>query len=184
MEKKYKYTPLTEADTAFFRQLYDQYRSFMYFSANHYTSDPTDCDDLVQDASIRLIGNISALRTLDHQKMLKYIALTIRSVYLDGERRRRKENILFLDDESLEALVHDQNLCDHYAYAYSVTQALIDLKSALSRREWLLLEGKYILCLSQEELGSLIGVAPDSVRMLLCRAREKARKILRQTDLE
>ena len=45
-------------------------------------------------------------------------------------------------------------------------------------REWILLEGKYILGYTHEELGALIGVAPNSVRMILCRAKEKARSIL------
>ena len=58
--------------------------------------------------------------------------------------------------------------------------AVAKLKEELPQRDWLVLEGKYLLELSQEEISNLIGVAPDSVRMVLHRAKEKARSILKQ----
>ena len=52
------------------------------------------------------------------------------------------------------------------------------LKQTLSERDWLVLEGKYILGYSQDELSELIGVSSDSIRMILHRARKNARDIL------
>ena len=60
----------------------------------------------------------------------------------------------------------------------SVSLLVEQLKSQLSQREWFVLEGRYILGYSQEELGKLLGVNPNSVRMIICRARNKARDIL------
>lgn len=52
------------------------------------------------------------------------------------------------------------------------------LKSELPRKDWILLEGKYLMGLSQEELGNLIGISSDSVRMTLHRAKLKAKQLL------
>lgn len=58
------------------------------------------------------------------------------------------------------------------------------LKQELPYRDWLVLEGKYMLGYSHEELGELLGVSTDSVRMILYRARERARIILHQETRE
>ena len=56
--------------------------------------------------------------------------------------------------------------------------AVAQLRESLSYRDWLVLEAKYYLDFTQEEIGELIGVSPNSVRMVLHRARKKARSIL------
>lgn len=52
-----------------------------------------------------------------------------------------------------------------------------------SGRSWIrgrrqLLENKYVLNMSDAEIASALGVKPSSVRMLLTRARSKARKAI------
>lgn len=180
MKQRKEHLPLGESDQDFFHQLYLDYKGFLFYTARQYTTDPAACEDLVQDALIRLMHNLPALREIGRCKIAKYIVLTIRTAYLDSQRRRQRENILFLDDQELELLMLEQLLPQDPEQAVSTNQAIARLKAALPARDWILLEGKYILGLSQEELGRQTGVSPDSVRMLLCRAREKARGILRE----
>lgn len=77
----------------------------------------------------------------------------------------------------LESLLRRELLTEDGTQAISAKLDVQKLKQALSARDWCLLEGKYN-GYSQEELGIQLGVAPDSVRSLLSRARKNATGIL------
>ena len=52
--------------------------------------------------------------------------------------------------------------------------------SAVSEKDRFLLEGKYILGLSDQELAKELQVKPSSIRMLLTRARKNIKEQLRK----
>lgn len=168
--------PISPEDKHFFQGFYEEHKNFLFYIANQYTSSPADCEDVVQDAVIRLMGNISSIRELNHYKAVKYIALTVRSTYLDLLKRRHRDREIPLEESVIEALLEQESSFADTSSDLRIE--LIHLKESLSPREWVLLEGKYILGYDQEELARLIGVSPDSVRMTLSRVRAKARSIL------
>ena len=168
--------PISQEDNQFFQSFYEENKNFLFYIANQYTSSPADCEDIVQDAVIRLMRNIPSIRGLNHCKTAKYIALTVRSAYLDLQKRRHNQQEIPLEESVLDALLEKESLLTDNST--DLRMELILLKESLSPREWMLLEGKYILGYDQEELSELIGVTPDSIRMTLSRARAKARRIL------
>lgn len=168
--------PISQEDNQFFQSFYEENKNFLFYIANQYTSSPADCEDIVQDAVIRLMRNIPSIRGLNHCKTAKYIALTVRSAYLDLHKRRHNQQEIPLEESVLDALLEKESLLTDNST--DLRMELILLKESLSPREWMLLEGKYILGYDQEELSELIGVTPDSIRMTLSRARAKARRIL------
>lgn len=177
MSHNQAYTPLSNAETEFFHQFYKDYKGFIFYIANRYTTNQIDCEDIVQDSVIRLLCNTNALMGMSHPKTVKYIALTVKSAFLDHERKMLASKEINLDEEKLEALLDKCSL--HTSTAHSNTKLdLYQLKQMLSQRDWLVLEGKYILGYSQEELSEMIGVSSDSIRMILHRARNHARDIL------
>lgn len=180
MRKRTELQPLEESDQAYFHRFFEENKKFMFSIAMRYAKNKADCEDLVQNALLRLMRNISTLREINRCKTATYIVLTIRTAYLDSEKQKRKDNLIFMDDEALEALMVEKLISQDRENTISAKQAVDKLKTVLSPREWCILEGKYILGLSQQELGDLIGVAPDSVRMVLHRARTKAKAILNE----
>ena len=174
--------PLSPGEAEFFRRFYEEYKGFIFYMANHFTTDRSDCEDVVQDSILRLLSNVRVLMKLNHPRKVKYIALTVKSTFLDHERKELAARKVDLDEEKLAALLERSCL----ATDAEQTRTRLDvyqLKQTLSRRDWLVLEGKYILGYSQEELSELVGVSADSVRMILHRARKNARDIL-LTDLQ
>lgn len=180
MRGRKKTEPLSLDDKAFFHSFYEENKNFMFYIARKYASSQTDCEDIVQEASVRLINNIPSLRELSKNKIAKYIALTIRSVFMDNEKRKHGDKTIFLDDEMLEALIKAEVLIADGIPDISARMEVELLKQSLAPRDWIVLEGKYLLGYTQEELGPKLGVSPDSVRMILFRARENARKILQR----
>lgn len=178
MKKKKKNVPMNQEDKLFFRSFYDEYKKYMYYLAGKYTTIIEDREDLVQETIIRLMNNISVLRQLNRYKIAKYISLTVKSAYLDNEKIKKKDALLFFDDANLEAIMIEQPHMAASNQIIAASHAVSRLKKELPARDWLVLDAKYILGLSQEEISNLIGVAPDSVRMVLYRARKKAKLIL------
>ncbi len=132
----------------------------------------------MQDTVIRLMHNIASIRELSDYKCRKYILLTVKPAFLDMVNRSHSACEVQLNDDIMELWMRDELLEERYIPELSAKLAVDQLKNSLMSREWMLLEAKYILVYSQEELGRLLGISPDSVRMTLCRARESARRIL------
>ena len=168
--------PISSDDNAFFHRFYENYNGFLYYIAAKYAQSPSDREDIVQDALIRLMCNISTLRQLSQFKTTKYIALTVRSAYLDLIRKQQGKQEITLDESELESLLEMDPLLSRDPTDLQLE--IIHLKESMSRKDWMILEGKYLLGYDQEELSRLTGVSPDSVRMTLSRARAKARSIL------
>lgn len=168
--------PISPEDKQFFQQFYEENKGLLFYIANKYAASTSDCEDLVQDAVLRLMCNLSSLRGLNRYKAAKYIALTVRSAYLDLMKRRHSRQEISMDEIILEGLLEQDPLLTDQAS--DLRMELIHLKQSLSPKDWMLLEGKYILGYDQEELGRLLGISSDSVRMTLSRARARARSIL------
>lgn len=153
MRKAKAASPISTSDQAFFQKFYEDNKKFMYYIAGQYTSSHADREDIVQDAIVRLIKNISTLRKLDGCKTAKYIVLTIRAAFLDNERRKHGSITLFLDDATLEALIKTEVIISGNMPDIDARLEVDWLKRTLTPRDWLVLEGKYIMGYSQEELG-------------------------------
>ena len=181
MKSKLERNALPVTDEVYFREFYANHKSFIYLTAHKYTCILDECEDLVQETTIRLMRNVSALKDLDEAKTAKYIALTVKSVFLDYIKRNRIDKVVYVDDDTLTLLLAAQSpqrdIDTHLSSSFLVQR----LKDELTPREWLILEGKYVMGFSQEELGKMLAIAPDSVRMALYRARTKAKKILNET---
>ena len=178
MRKKQPTSTTYESDNVFFQQFYAENKGFIYYIARKYVSNPNECDDLVQETIVRLIKNISTLKNMDRCKITKYIVLTVRAAFLDQIKRNKKENVVYLDNEVLEDLMAKELILGDLDQQLHAKTIVAKLKSELPRKDWILLEGKYLMGLSQEELGNLIGISSDSVRMTLHRAKLKAKQLL------
>lgn len=179
MPSRKRIFPVPSSDRVFFQQFYESHKGFFFYIARQYAPIQSDCEDLVQEALMRLMNNIPTLKTLTPNKAAKYIALTVKTAYLDLEKRKYSANEVATEDTLLMRLL-DQDALSHDGE--SISNAILSLKESLPARDWLVLEGKYILGYSQEELAGLIGVSPDSLRMILTRARKKAKEILLSGD--
>lgn len=171
MARNQIFTPLSSGETQFFQEFYEKYKGFIFYIANRYALAQSDCEDVVQDSIIRLLCNTKVLMELNHPRTVKYIALTVKSAFLDHERKKLAAKEVDLDEDKLTALMERTYLgrdAEHSRTKMDVDQ----LKQTLSEKDWLVLEGKYILGYSQDELSDLVGVSSDSIRMILHRAKK------------
>lgn len=178
MRKRKEIAPLSSSDKVYFDKFYDDYKKFIFYTARKYTNVQSECEDIVQDTVERLLYNVSTLSKISGSRLHKYIALTVRAAFLDNEKRKHSDSPFHLDDTVIETLVKADIISPDDIPDLSAQLEVERLKRELPYRDWVVLEGKYILGYTQEELGDLIGVAPDSIRMIICRAKGNARSIL------
>lgn len=177
MRKKKKPIPLSSRSQVFFQDFYEAHKDFLLYTVCRYADEPQQQEDLFQDTLVRLLKNAEILQQLNPGQTAKYIALTVKTAYLDIERRRCEEKLILLDEAALEARLQRTETRE-------ISETVAALRSDMSARDWTVLEGKYIMGYSDEELSAVLGIAPDSIRSLLSRAKKRARKILGEIDRE
>lgn len=158
-------------EQAFFHEFYSQYRRFLFYCAGQYTSDQTLQEDLVQDTLLRLLRCIDTLRGLNAARTAAYLHTAVKSVYID--HCRRTAQTLPLEGRTLEALGARTDPMD-----YTAKWDAQILRSRLDERDWYLLEARYIAGSTDEEIAAVLGCTGDSVRVLLSRARRRAKVLL------
>ena len=163
-------------DEAFFLHFYEENKGFLFFMAQKYTGNTGECEDIVQETLVRLLKNIHTLRELYSNRTFKYIALTVRSAFLDIQRKKHPEQEISVDD--LEVFLSEEKAFEQSDDPVSVHMEVMLLKDSLSSRDWQVLEGRYILGYSYEELSMLMGLTQENTRMIVSRAKGKARKLL------
>lgn len=171
-------------DKEYILWIYEEFQNLMFYTAKQYIHDQSICEDIVQECVVKLIQKINIIRGKKRCILAGYIVFIIRSIsinYLKREGIRQKYTV-GLDMETV---------VDIPAAALSVEELLLAKEKAallsvaleqLPEPERLLLEGKYILEYSDEELAEQLDCKPDSIRMKLTRARRHALSILRTTD--
>lgn len=173
----------------FILSVYEQYKYVMLNTAEKLEPDADAAGDLLQEVLLRLIEKASELMELDSRVLVAYIVHTIRNTATDRFRRRqvREKHI------DPRALTEETEASFRQGAERSLEDEVLrsmrsaELRSILRRlpdRTQLLLRGKYQLSLDDAELARLLGCRPDSIRMMLTRARRQALELLEKEGFD
>jgi len=159
--------PLTGEEQTFFLEFYIAYRDFLHYMIRKYEPNPANQEDIMQDTLVRLIKNVSILQTLETGAAYRYLAHTVRTAYVDHVRKQG-DAILIPLEECIggEMPVQREDLWSG------------DLQLHLPPREWDVLEGKYLWGYSDRQLAKQLGTTPNNIRVILFRAKKRARALL------
>lgn len=163
------------SDSCFLEGLYHKYRTLLYVVARKYV-DGKDCEDVVQDAVVRLAQNVGTLRQLEEKPLITYLSLSVRSAALNY-REHQKVVDLHSSDLSVEEAyrqIGQERLTNGLDAALLQRERVDAVFKALKRipeRDQILLLGKYYLGLSNQELQEMVGCKVSSIRMMLTRAK-------------
>lgn len=162
------------AEDGFLSAFYEQYRGYLYYTARKFTDSPQVCEDIIQDTMVRLLRNEENLRQLRGNQAATYLYLTVRSVFADRQSRVREQAA---EDRVLELaqVSREDGRAEDGLNAKWDAQIL---KQQLPRRDWQMLELKYIAGYSDQEIAAEMGCNAGSVRTLLSRVRRRAKSLL------
>lgn len=166
-----------EDDRSFMANLYVDYQRLMYKVITSHTTDPWDADDIFQSTLPKLIDKLADLRRMSNDKLTNYIYSTCKNTAINYLQKKGGLKEFSFEDLSATVpteedprLLLEENDED--------VEALHRAWKRLDPRSQYLLEARYILNKSFEEIAADINIQPDSVRAALSRARKKARKLI------
>lgn len=169
-------------DRAFMEQLYLDFERLMFSKVKSFVSNPADQEDLIQECLINLMKKIETIRKMPRCVLSGYIVITIRNTAIDYLRRQARK----AEEASLEKWAEESDFepedetlpLDDFMIQGELREQFAALWPRLPEEDHILLEGKYILGLTDAELAQTLGCKVSSVRMKLTRARRKALKLL------
>lgn len=171
-----------EDDREFMTQLFLKYRGVMFSEIYKILHNTVEAEDVLQEALIRLCDKVSLLRELDERKKINYVITTVKNQAKNHIRNQHIVSVCPFDDESSDLVdISDDTDIEQNIILKEQLKDLASIWGMLDETSQFLLEGKYILNQSDEELGKILRVNPSSIRMMLTRARRKALKLLENT---
>lgn len=171
-------------DREFMEKLYLDYHRLIYSEVGKIVGNNWDTEDVLQNVLVKLIGQISKLRSLPRNELVRYIITASKHTAYDCVRARKDGKELSYDDylETAEGEAHDYKL-ESILITAEELECLVRIWPRLDKRSQILLEGYYILERPMSELGAELGIKSGSVRMALSRARKRAYDLLK-SELE
>lgn len=174
-------------DRAFILDLYNNHYSLVRKTIFNITKDNKDIEDLINDVFIKLIEKLPVLKMLNKYKTITYVYYTAKSIAINHIIRRDIENKHLnygLENDLSEYFISDEySNMENKIINNSEFEALGHTILNLPQKQRDLLNYKYILELSDIEIGELIGIAANSVRQYLTRARHNAKsQIEKETE--
>lgn len=164
-----------ESDRAFMENLFLQYNRLMYHEIFKITNDTDITDDVLQSTLEKLIDKIQKLRTLDRNRLVNYIITASKNTALNYLRDQKTgQQVSFDDCIDSPDLDNDKHSTEDRLILLEEWDQLRIIWPKLDERSKYLLESRYLLEKSNQEMAQYLGIKPESIRMALTRARKNA----------
>lgn len=168
-----------ENDRTFMSELYLQYNRLMYSVIYKIIHDPWTTEDLVQTTLEKLIGNVQKLRGKDREHLVNYVITSCRNCALSYLRKQYKHShVQFGNDWDGEDTEHDRQAIEYRLISNENLVALSRVWPKLDARNRWILESHYIQEKPPDEMAREPGIKPESLRMVLSRARKAAYRLM------
>lgn len=167
-------------DRDFMESLYKRYYKMLFYKARNYCQDPETAEDIVHDAFEKLIQKIPLLRSFDCCRIRAYLVSTVRNTAITKSAKWKAELLRRADDrfeDSCDQIPDGTLSIEELLMRKELDQALAAALNTLDPKEQFMLEAKYFLQYSDQEIARVLRVQPASIRMKLTRTR---RKVLKQ----
>lgn len=151
--------------------LYDKYSKFVLKEAWKYCNNIQDVEDLTQEIWEKMSIKREILMQYSHEQLCAYLAVSVRNHAISSARKKR-------DEYSLEAAAkiayNEMDVLDEYLDRQYKKKAFYKYWRLVPQPSKEILERKYLLHETDDEIGHAMNMSSDSVRMALSRARKKA----------
>ena len=165
-----------ENDRDFMEQIYRQYYRLMYHTIFQIIEDPWLADDILQVTLVKLIDNIPTLRELTSKKRINYIISAVKNTTFTHLKKNKAHPELDIEEWMMKNAPMSEDNPELTFIRKEEVQAFCNVWPTLDQKSRILLEGRFILGKSYEELAEELGIRPDSTRMAVTRAKRLAFK--------
>lgn len=172
-----------ESDRNFMTEIYFRFERLIWLEIRKILKNHPDAEDVFQTCLMKLVKNVKKLRSLTvERELINYIMTAAQHTALDVVRGKKNQPMESINDEDWAGrhTLRSEDDLEELLYRREEVAQLEAIWPLLDERSRYLLEGKYFLDLTTREMGEVLNITHDSVRVELSRARKKARKILEE----
>ena len=171
-----------DREREFITRIYLKYYKKMINKAFYIVHNEAEAEEIVQEVFVKLIEHVQDLMRMDPIKVPVYVMVTVKNISINHWNDAKKENerqTLVADDE-LDLWLADEKALPEDVYIHAEElEKLEESLQLLPEKDRMVLESKYILELSDEEIAKELHIKAHSVRSYLTRARRKAYAIMK-----
>jgi len=168
-------------DNSYVAEIYEHYYPIMLKTAHSLVRDDDFmAADIVQEAAIKLFTKIDILRSLSEKSKIAYLVTIIRTTgveMINKVRETGKHELQGCLDDAAEWAA-DTATVEETLLRREEQKYLVDILKSLPARDRILLESKYFLSMTNEEIAEMLGCRVDRVNIRMFRARNKAKRLL------
>lgn len=172
-------------DNEFLSWVYLEFNRLMFYTAKKYFEDTRQQEEIVQESLKKLIEKKNTLRKLKRPALASYITVTVRNTSINYLKVQNEEKAWIVgldavkDQEKKNCRSMDDILILKESAGY-LKKIWPDLEPWMRR----VLEEKYFLGYTNDVIAARLGCKPNSVRMLLTRARRRAMELMKKEEGE
>lgn len=171
----------SEDDRKYLVDLYNHNYQLLLNEANRIVHNHHDAEDIVQDFFSYAIYNIEKFRNVECCTLRRFLVMCIRRRCIDALRKRKtkqKHIVGSIDQEEYAfEYVDEKASFEETVFNRIAVEELRDAFLKLPDQQQHVLEYKYLLGLTDREIGKILGVRPSTVRSYLTRARKAVYQI-------
>lgn len=162
---------LEESERNLAEHLYEEYQMRMYTIAYHILHNEADAEDAVENATVRIIHNISEFTDASRSKIEALIVLYSKCASIDIVRKRVKAPLLTVDDETIPEPIDMQADVENTVLLNEYMETLKNQIEKLPPKYKEVLLLKYFYDKRDREIAELLHIKENAVRTRLTRAR-------------
>ena len=164
------FNALTYDEKITFEKLFNRYKNYMFAIALSYHKNSFDAEDVVQDACIRLMKNLSKIKDIESTHTKGFISVVTRNVAIDKYHANNSEIATDEDwqfdvQESFDESVHDKEALIHHIKKLNPIYIHVLILN-------------FVYDLSSKEIAEVLNISEDAVRKRKSRALKELRKSL------
>ncbi|WP_353096868.1 sigma-70 family RNA polymerase sigma factor [Tissierella praeacuta] len=162
-----------EEDKSKFEQLYITYKQTMFYVANRILKDKYLSEDVVHQAFLRIVDNLSKVGKIDCHKTKRFIVVIVENIAIDFYRKRKREDSISFEEVAIyiEDIKSKSNLITN-----DIEEAILKLPINYSA----VLRLKYSQGYNNKEVSEILSISEENVRQRLVRGRKRLEKILEE----
>ncbi|MBE5844986.1 MAG: RNA polymerase sigma factor [Butyrivibrio sp.] len=147
-------------------ELYEQLNAELLGWCSSMTGDAYEAQELVQEGFLRAIKHSDTLQSMDFNRKRAWMYQTIKHLFIDGLRKRKRESLTGEIPETME-------LSQEFAEA-----EWIQLINSLPKDEGKIFVLRYMEDMTSGQISEILGIPPGTVRSKLHDARKHLQKKL------
>jgi RNA polymerase sigma-70 factor (ECF subfamily) len=136
---------------------------------------------------VKLIDNVSLLRTFKDDVLIAYISVASKNVALDYIKKQKVQSkwVLFGEGEDENDMFADSdNTPEELLYIKEDSENLHKILDRLPEKHRLILQFKYFYEMNNNDIAKILDIAPGSVKVYISRARKAAYKLFKEGGVE